>query len=188
MNYHRLYNLIISSPKSKKDKGDELHHIVPKHMGGTDDESNLVLLSFKAHYIAHYLLYKMYGSQTDKTVYRLMRGFEPCEKTAIRRLGALNRYAKYGVPFFHSVEARKKSTMTKMLNGSLAQAGSLGGKAGQKKLKKLGKAFYNSDTQRENGYRSVRKVISLDDGKVTIWNRKSRYNKKTNFEHTWIEL
>jgi len=32
------------------------HHIIPKHMGGTDDEANIILLSIEDHYIAHILL------------------------------------------------------------------------------------------------------------------------------------
>ena len=34
------------------------HHIIPKSMGGTDDESNLITLSWLTHYYAHYLLAK----------------------------------------------------------------------------------------------------------------------------------
>lgn len=36
----------------------EKHHIIPKHMGGTDDESNLILLTVAEHVQAHYLLAK----------------------------------------------------------------------------------------------------------------------------------
>jgi hypothetical protein len=32
------------------------HHIIPKHMGGTDDKENIILLSIEDHYIAHILL------------------------------------------------------------------------------------------------------------------------------------
>lgn len=38
----------------------EVHHIVPKSAGGTNDESNLVTLTLFEHFQAHYLLAKQY--------------------------------------------------------------------------------------------------------------------------------
>jgi hypothetical protein len=42
------------------------HHIIPKHAGGTDEPSNLVLLSIEEHAQAHLDLYSKYGRQEDK--------------------------------------------------------------------------------------------------------------------------
>jgi len=42
------------------------HHIVPKHMGGTDEESNLVELTIEEHAEAHRKLYEKYGKIEDK--------------------------------------------------------------------------------------------------------------------------
>lgn len=41
----------------------ERHHIVPRCMGGTDDLSNLALLTAREHYLAHWLLVKMVAGQ-----------------------------------------------------------------------------------------------------------------------------
>ena len=41
-------------------KGYHWHHIVPKYLGGTDDKSNLILLSPYEHAMAHLELYKIY--------------------------------------------------------------------------------------------------------------------------------
>jgi hypothetical protein len=38
----------------------ELHHIVPKSLGGQDTKDNLVMLTAREHYIAHLLLYNIY--------------------------------------------------------------------------------------------------------------------------------
>ena len=66
MNYKRIYDEIIENAKPRgldKRKLDgyfEKHHIIPKCMKGTNDESNLVLLTGCEHYLAHYLLWKIY--------------------------------------------------------------------------------------------------------------------------------
>jgi hypothetical protein len=38
----------------------EYHHIVPKCLGGTDEKQNIVLLPYKAHFICHLILTKIY--------------------------------------------------------------------------------------------------------------------------------
>lgn len=43
-----------------------LHHIIPKHMGGTDDPSNLVELTIEEHAEAHKQLYEKYGHLADR--------------------------------------------------------------------------------------------------------------------------
>jgi hypothetical protein len=62
--YRRWYNLIVAKAKSlartKKKDGPyfERHHILPKSMGGSDHQKNLVLLTAKEHFICHWLLTK----------------------------------------------------------------------------------------------------------------------------------
>jgi len=71
MNHINIYNLIIANAKSenrtKFKKGDanyiyyELHHIIPRCVGGEDNEANLILLTTKEHYVAHKLLVHIYS-------------------------------------------------------------------------------------------------------------------------------
>jgi len=42
------------------------HHIIPKHMGGSDDPSNIIELSVEEHAAAHKYLYEKYGKLQDK--------------------------------------------------------------------------------------------------------------------------
>jgi hypothetical protein len=51
-----------------------IHHIIPKHMGGTDDPSNLIELSRKEHAMAHMKLYEQYGKKEDLGAYYLLTG------------------------------------------------------------------------------------------------------------------
>lgn len=64
MNYEKNYNDYLNYVKTlnryKKDGNYyEKHHIIPKSLGGSNDESNLVLLTAREHFLAHYLLCKM---------------------------------------------------------------------------------------------------------------------------------
>ena len=40
-----------------------VHHIIPKHMGGTDDPSNLTQLTIEEHAEAHRILYEEHGNE-----------------------------------------------------------------------------------------------------------------------------
>lgn len=74
MNYERIYEKLIE--KRKLNPATEgfinKHHIKPRHAGGTDDEDNLVVLTYKEHIFAHKLLYRIYGNYLDMYAYLLM--------------------------------------------------------------------------------------------------------------------
>jgi hypothetical protein len=57
-----------------------LHHILPKHMGGTNDPSNLIELTVEEHAEAHRKLYEEYGRHQDKRAWlgleKIMTGAE----------------------------------------------------------------------------------------------------------------
>jgi len=50
------------------------HHIVPKHMGGTDDESNLVELTIEEHAEAHKKLFEEHGRWQDYIAWKGLAG------------------------------------------------------------------------------------------------------------------
>lgn len=61
MDYLAHYNALILRGQNRVLEGyKEHHHIVPVCMGGTDDESNLVALTGREHFVAHQLLVKLY--------------------------------------------------------------------------------------------------------------------------------
>jgi len=73
MNYLKIYNnLIHSATNSPRPVNAERHHIIPKSLGGSNDSSNLVYLSMRAHYVAHRLLVKIYRTHPDRQSYKKM--------------------------------------------------------------------------------------------------------------------
>jgi hypothetical protein len=78
MNYQRIYDEIIEHAKprglNKKflEGYFERHHIIPLCMHGTNDKSNLVLLTGREHYLCHKLLTKMY-SNNQKIIFAYHR-------------------------------------------------------------------------------------------------------------------
>lgn len=61
MNYAEVYNNIINRARNRRLEGYvELHHIIPRCLGGTDDTVNLVPLTAKEHFVCHQLLVKIH--------------------------------------------------------------------------------------------------------------------------------
>jgi len=62
MNYSKIYQTLINKRrKNPYTLGySEKHHIIPKSLGGTDNKTNIVVLSGREHWIAHLLLHKIY--------------------------------------------------------------------------------------------------------------------------------
>ena len=88
MNWTVIYkNLIDNALLEKRTKSTEIyyenHHIVPKHMGGDNSENNLVLLTFREHVLAHYILWRIHGYEGDKLMYSL-RNLQTEEAQKIR--------------------------------------------------------------------------------------------------------
>lgn len=103
MNLYKIYHDICNRGHergTKKAKGFELHHIVPRSMKGTNDPSNLALLTPKEHYVVHHCLAKC-GLKKMAWAFRMMsntRGFKLTSK----------QYEELNLNCKHSEETRKK--------------------------------------------------------------------------------
>lgn len=80
MNYKKIYaDLCLSRMVLKRNKKDgfyENHHYLPKSLGGNDLPQNMVLLTPREHFIAHFLLYKIYKQAgMKKEMYKMSYAF-----------------------------------------------------------------------------------------------------------------
>jgi hypothetical protein len=71
--YTKLYYQIITPTLNRElNTYKELHHIIPRSMGGTDEKDNLTYLTAREHFICHWLLVKMTeGQARSKMIYAL---------------------------------------------------------------------------------------------------------------------
>lgn len=62
MNYQKIYNDLIYRGQQRINRPEgycEIHHIIPRSLGGNDEETDLVTLTAREHYLAHKLLCKI---------------------------------------------------------------------------------------------------------------------------------
>jgi hypothetical protein len=81
MNYKQIYfNLIKKALQRESVDGYyETHHIIPRCLGGTDDKNNLVKLTAREHFVAHYLLVKIRPDNNGLkcAIWRMCNGNSP---------------------------------------------------------------------------------------------------------------
>ena len=69
MDYAKIYNSICVNAKQRYIEGyTEIHHIVPKCLGGNNSKENLVNLTAKEHFLCHKLLCEIYP-ENEKLLY-----------------------------------------------------------------------------------------------------------------------
>lgn len=71
MNYQNIYNALVEKAKVRGlDKSQhegyfEIHHIIPRCLGGSDEKDNLVMFTGREHFIAHMLLWRAYPQEVS---------------------------------------------------------------------------------------------------------------------------
>lgn len=75
--YTTVYYSIIDNALSRSsvEGYTEMHHIVPKSLGGSNDTSNLVRLTPREHFVCHWLLVKMTKGNNLKKMWHALRSF-----------------------------------------------------------------------------------------------------------------
>ena len=75
INYKLKYHNFIDKRRQRpltREKGYALHHILPKSLGGTNEDSNMVKLSHREHWVAHRMLAKMYSGKNRTKMYHAL--------------------------------------------------------------------------------------------------------------------
>ncbi len=88
MNHQRVYDWLISRTSSRPLVGYcERHHIVPACLGGSDEKTNLVMLTAREHFLAHLLLAKIHGGKLWHAASMMRRGAKTSRLYEIARSG-----------------------------------------------------------------------------------------------------
>jgi len=108
------------------------HHIIPKHMGGSDHPLNLILLSIEEHAEAHKKLYEQHNNQYDYIAWKALSGQISSAEATILAVKKANTGKKHteetkklwseqrtgqNNPFFgktHSEEFKEKQRLLKL--------------------------------------------------------------------------
>tara|TARA_B110000902_G_C14083425_1_gene504076 strand:+ start:281 stop:787 length:507 start_codon:yes stop_codon:yes gene_type:complete len=85
------------------------HHIVPKHIGGTDDPSNLIRLTVEEHAEEHRKLYEEYGRWQDHVAWKGLSGQITCAEAIKLAQSIANSRPKTGSALIACRENGKKA-------------------------------------------------------------------------------
>lgn len=106
------------------------HHIVPKHVGGSDDPSNIVYLTVEEHAEAHRELYEKHGRWQDQIAWKGLSGqitMSAASKTAQKKGSArggqvtksiIEQRVKDGTFHFLSGEIQKRTQLERSQMGT----------------------------------------------------------------------
>lgn len=137
--YYRIVNRSFQENRKRSDsKIYEEHHIIPKSCGGSNDISNLILLTPKEHYICHRLLPKMVKSKLhyEKMIYALW--------CLINGNGRSKRYSPSG-KIYQMIKEQQSKTRSERMKG---KNNSFYGKTHTEETKKM--FSENNPAKREN--------------------------------------
>lgn len=130
------------------------HHIIPKHIGGTDDPLNLVKLTIKEHAEAHEKLYEEYGRWEDELAWKGLVGL--IDKDDLLRL--VSKHNKRNTGKKHTL-----NTIKKISEKRKEYYKTIEGKKWKKELSKIHKGKTISQKQRKQ-LSEIRKSNGLSKG------------------------
>jgi len=168
--YKKWYNQIVAIGKHEKLPGYEHHHILPRSLGGTDNESNLIYITAREHFVCHWLLTKIYP--TGEEHWKMLN--------ALRMMRAENKnQQRYDTKITSRVYAKLKEEYTRLQSERFSGENN----------PMYGDKFYRS----KEGYTRQREaVLGEKNGAKKVESRKkiseSKLGKKRSpFSAEWVE-
>ena len=147
------------------------HHIIPKHAGGTDDESNLVQLTVKEHAEAHRILYEEHGRWQDKVAWLSLAGIMSDQE----RIYTIISNANKGNPSGWKPNEEQKKLMSESKMGS--KNPQYGKPAPNRNLKRPGVGGRKRGTKWSDEERKKQLEIRSKDGFYNFTQDKQRNEK-----------
>lgn len=133
------------------------HHIIPRHMGGTDDPSNLIKLTVEEHAEAHKLLYEKHGRWQDYAAWQGLLGLAPkAELLSIISKQRNQEKLDSGTHLFQNSEFQRNLQRRRIENGTHHF---LGSSVNQKRIDEGTHHLLDKDKARE------RVLKQISDGK-----------------------
>lgn len=131
MNYNKIYDDFIEDRIDKTvNEYSETHHILPKSLGGTNNKENLIRLSFRDHYFAHLLLYKI---QTDnlskykmiKALHYMISDNRNNRIVNSRIFDSVKRFTKNKLTKFYSTQEGKELSLKRSRAGAKTRSSNI---------------------------------------------------------------
>jgi len=186
MDYAKLYKSLIETRRSKgiPQGYKEVHHIVPRSFGGTDEPNNLVAFTAREHFIAHRILAKIYpNSGMVHAVYKMA-----CSNLTMQRYRVTGRvYEQLRIAHAHRVSTDEVAKMKKSLAAK-----------GKKQSAEHIKA--RTESRKQNGPwlsdETKEKIGQSNKGKVGTWAGKTipeeyiakrNQTRKENGNYAWTD-
>ena len=131
-----------------------MHHIVPKHIGGTDDSSNLVKLTIEEHAEAHRKLYEESGRWQDRLAWLSLS--KQIDKGEIHRMKASE--ANKGPRAGRKLEA----TLENVIKATEAWTGQNHTEETKRRISESNKEYWGNQKERPWQYHSSFKIEGIE--------------------------
>ena len=162
------------------------HHIIPRHMGGTDEPSNLIELTVEEHANAHKVLYEQHGRIEDKFAWLGLSG-QIGKDDILRELAKAQRGKKKPEGHGEKVSAFRKTfrySEESKLKMSLAKRGRKLTPEQAEKLKnsRLGKKQTDYQKQRVAETKQKTYILTSPKGETFEVTNLSKYCREHNLD------
>ncbi len=180
MEYKKIYNQIIKRAQNRTLEGyKERHHILPKCLGGGDEEENLVDLTAREHFLCHMLLCEIYPNNRDLWYALFLMSINKNKREGQKYKVTSREYERIKLEWNRYSKGRKKPKGF----GDKIKSKERNKKIGKANSKPKPKGFGENHSKKMKG----RKKPKGFSQKIINRNSKSiiQYDKKMNFIKEW---